>query len=160
MIVDTWYTAKRNIAVRSKAKTVLYSFPAAKTFFGKCFHVLFDLYSRWFMLYSNVWEHGRDAKEERLNFSVGNVQTNSCSMQWPWTIGISLWWKMNTFTRALHQQVWGYNPTIPESLPDIRIMLFCFKPYSNVLATLFPKLAEATFNRGWKITFFQASSNH
>lgn len=83
-------------------------------------------------------------RRETVNFPVGNyMQTNSCFMQWPWTFGVSLWWKIKRLTPALHHKLWGYNthtPRITARTQDyvflFQTKMFCYSPsqisWSNI----------------------------
>lgn len=80
------------------------------------------------MQYLDVWEHGSDAEEERLNFPVGiYMKTNSCFMQWPWTFGVLLWWKIKRLTPALHHKLWGYSTHTPRITARNQDYVFLFQ---------------------------------
>lgn len=97
-------------------------------------------------------------RRETVKFPVGNyMQANSCFMQWPWTFGVSLWWKMKRLTPALHYKVWGCNTHTPRITAKNQDYAGLFLNH-NGLAILLPKLAEASLNTGQKITFFQANT--
>lgn len=110
--VDTWNTAKWNITGRSQAQTVLSGFPAAKIILGKA------------TMYCLTQMSGNMAgvqKGRAFLWVTCKPVLVPCNDPGQW---VSLWWEINTFTPALHQQVWGYNTTVLEAVPGIRITLF------------------------------------
>lgn len=96
------------------------------------------------MLYSNVWEHGNDAKEERLWVITCKPIPVSCNG--PGHLGFLFDGKLKGSPQHYTINYGGTIPTLPERLPGIRIMFFVSN--HNALAFLLPKLAEATLNRG------------
>ena len=79
--------------------------------FEEVCHVLFkesfNLTYRWLIMQLEVLEHGLHARVESLwTFPTGNyIETNSCFMQWLWTLRLSLVEKERAFPFSTSQTI-------------------------------------------------------